>query len=155
MGLFAGGIDAVAQSEMMRVSVRQWMTCPIVILNPGVNMVNFKTKNPAAFVWSGMSRYQPYRKEVATPQVTDPTTTATARFQVDFDGLPEIKTGYRVWITGATEQPDPYTGIYDHVVTQALNSSLAWIRTIETIVNTEARPNYQIIPNGTGGYQWV
>lgn len=162
MGLFTNGVDALAMSKEMRKSVRLWETCYILILDPGLQMVNFRTKLPAAFVWSGRARYQPYRKDIPVPQVTDPTTTATARFQVDFeeDGtLPEIKTGYRVWIVPVTEltptqasglaYPDPYVSLYDHVVTSAMNSSLAWIRTIETIVNTEARPNYKVSYSGT------
>lgn len=187
MGLFTnGGIDVLAISKEMRKSVRLWQTVYVLVMDPGVQMVNFRTKSPAAFVWSGRARYQPYRKDIAVPQVTDPTTTATARFQVDLqeDGqLPEIKTGYRVWIAPATllgtqlalgealwpeddlfpggesstsslAYPDPHISLYDHVVTSAMNSSLAWQRTIETIVNTEARPNYNIVSNGAGGWVW-
>ena len=189
MGVFAGRggqIDVLSISQEMRKSVRLWETCYVLILNPGVNLVNFKNKSSAAFVWSGRARYQPYRKDIAVPQVTDPTTTATARFQVDFgdDGqLPEIKTGYRVWVvpadklgtqlfpgetlwplddlfpggessTSGLAYPDPYVSLYDHAVTSSMNSSMAWIRTIETIVNTEARPNYNVQYAG-GAWSWV
>lgn len=162
MGLFANGVDAMAMSMEMRKSVRQWETCMVVILDPGVNQAYFRGKSANAFVWSGMARYQPYRREVIANAQTNPTTMQSARFQVDFseDGvLPEIKTGYRVWVLpeslSGIEPPDPYISLYDHVVSASANSSLAWVRTIETEFDTEGRPNYQIASDGSGGWEWV
>ncbi len=139
------------------MALRPWQTVQIVILNPGPNNTLFTTKDPAAFVWNGMARYQPYRKDIPIAQVTAPTTTATARFQVDFtrDGvLPDIRTNYQVLIVPDL-YPDPYISVYVHVVTSAMNSSMAWIRTIETIVDTRTRENFAIQPDGSGGFMWV
>lgn len=174
MGVFNGRGASWSPLDIsleMRQSVRPWESAYIVILDPGVNNVNFTGKNNAAFKWDGLARYQPYRKDIPVAQVTNPTTTATARFQVDFseDGpLPDIRTNYQIVILPvglantalpADEQldpyPDPYITSYVHVVTSSMNSSLAWIRTIETIVDTRQRANFAIQPDGASGFQWV
>jgi hypothetical protein len=163
MGLYDGrgaGINPMAIQQAMAESLRVWQTVKIVILAPGPNSVYFKTKDPAAFLWSGEARYQPYRKDIPIAQVTNPTTTGTARFQVDFtrDGvLPDIRTDYVVLIVpmAGVEYPDPFITQYVHTVTSAMNSSLAWVRTIETIVDTKQRENFAIQPDGSGGFEWV
>lgn len=140
------------------MSLRPWQTVKIVVLDPGANNVKFTTKDNSSFKWHGMARYQPYRKDIPIAQVTAPTTTATARFQIDFvkDGaIPDIVTNYVVLIVDNGDYPDPYVTQYVHVVTSAMNSSLAWIRTIETIVDTRTRENFAIQDNGSGGYMWV
>lgn len=172
MGVFNGRgarIDVLAISMEMRKSVRMWESAYILIIDPGANNINLTSKNNAAFVWHGLARRQPYRREVQVAQVTNPTTTQTVRFQIDFteDGpIPDIKTNHQVWVvptalvlsaTGEAinEYPDPYITAYQHVVQGADNSSLAWIRTLETTVDTKVRPNYRVEPNGTGGFRWI
>jgi hypothetical protein len=163
MGVYDGrgaGIDPEAIRLAMQPALRQWQTVRVVILNPGPNNQYFTAKNPAAFIWDGWARYQPYRKDIPIAQVTAPTTTATARFQIDFelDGvIPDIKTNYIVLIVpepGVT-YPDPMVTQYVHVVTSTMNSSLAWIRTIETITDTRTRENFAIEPDGSGHFRWV
>lgn len=163
MGVFDGRgaqINPMAVSLALRDSLRGWQTVRVVILDPGANNVNFTSKNAAAFKWDGWARYQPYRKDIPIAQVTNPTTTATARFQVDFtkDGvIPDIKTNWIVLIVNepGVEYPDPRITGYVHVVTSAMNSSLAWVRTIETIVDTRTRENFAIEPDGSGHFRWV
>lgn len=172
MGVFDGrgaGVDVLAISREMRKSVRMWETAYVLIINPGANNINITSKNDAAFVWHGRARRQPYRREVQSAQVTNPTTTQTIRFQIDFDmdgPIPDIKTNWQVWVvptslvlaaTGETiaEYPDPYISLYQHVIQGADNSSQAWIRTLETTVDTRSRPDYQIEPDGLGGFSWV
>ena len=166
MGVFSGrgaAVDINAISQEMRQSVRMWMGAYVVLINPGPNSVYLRDKNNAAFEWAGLARVQPYRREVATATTTNPTTNQSVRFQVDFgaDGvLPDVKTNWQVAVLSppdGTVIPDPYISNYQHVVRSALNSSLAWIRTIECQVNTELRVPYDtsIEPNGSGGWQWV
>jgi hypothetical protein len=160
MGVFRGRgaeVDTFAISREMRQAVGLWQNAHILIINPGPNATYLRDKNNAAFVWDGMARVQPYRREVPAAAVGNPTTNQSVRFQVDFerDGLiPDILTGFRVLVLDDVELPDPYISEYEHIVNSALNSSMAWVRTIETQVNTEARPTYNIEPNGSGGYQW-
>ena len=166
MGVYSGRgatVDINAISADMRKSVRLWEGAFIVILDPGPQGVYLRDKNNAAFKWAGMARVQPYRREVATATTTNPTTNQSVRFQVDFseDGvLPDIKTNWQVAVLSppdGTLIPDPYISNYQHVVRSALNSSLAWIRTIECQVNTELRVDYDlsIQPDGSGGWQWA
>lgn len=167
MGVFLGRgsqVDVRAISLEMRKSVRDWETVHIVILNPGENGAYLRDRNDAAFVWDGMARLQPYRREVATATVTQPTTNQSVRFQVDFSedgGIPDIRTDYQVVVlpeslTGI-QLNDPYLPFYQHVVRSTLNSSLAWIRTIECQVNTDLRVNYSVsvTTDGGGGYKWA
>jgi hypothetical protein len=165
MGVFRGtgaSVDVMAISAEMAPAVRQWESAYVVIIDPGANNINLRDKNNAAFKWHGMARVQPYRREVATATTTNPTTNQTVRFQIDFgvDGaIPDIKTNWQVVVLpeslSGIPVPDPYLSVYQHVVRSAMNSSLAWIRTIECQVNTEVRPNYQIESDGADGWRWV
>lgn len=190
MGVYSGrgaNVNPYAMSLEMRAVVRPWQTAYILILDPGVNNVNFVNKLSAAFKWHGFARVQPYRREIAVAAPTNPTTTQTVRFQVDFseDGqIPFLKTGYQIIVVppeliasalvpGADllpsedllpalfdefpelEYADPHMTEYVHVVQSSMNSSLAWIRTIETTVNTEVRNTFQIDSDGSGGFQWI
>ena len=157
MGLFSGRntlpVDVMAMSQEMRKGVRMWQSALVVIIDPNM------TGSLPLIVWHGLARVQPYRKDLSQNQVTNPTTTGTVRFQVDFteDGLiPDIQTNFEVYILptalSGIEYPDPYISEYAHIVTSSMNSSLAWQRTIETTVNTEAKPNYNIVKVGD---EWV
>lgn len=174
MGLYDGrgaGISPLDISLEMRKSLRLWQSVYVVILDPGANNVKFTSKDNTSFKWKGLARYQPYRKDIPIAQVTNPTTTSTARFQIDFEAdgaIPDIKTNYIVMILEpalanlalpTSEQisayPDPFIIQYVNVVTSSMNSSLAWVRTIETITDTKTRENFAIEYNGAGGFRWV
>lgn len=165
MGVFRGSgadVDPLAISQEMRGAVRLWETCQIVIIDPGVNNVNLSTKSPSAFAWNGLARVQPYRREIGVATPTNPTTTQTVRFQVDFsaDGvIPFVKHGFQILVLteaqGNAEQPDPHLTEYVHVINASMNSSLAWIRTYETTVNTEYRNTFAIQSDGAGGIEWT
>lgn len=162
-------VDVLAISQEMRKAVRLWETVYVLIIDPGTNNSYLTGKNNAAFVWHGFARRQPYRREIQIAQVTNPTTQNSVRFQIDFseDGaIPDIKTNWHVWVVPVDQvlaatgleinaYPDPYITAYQHVVNASDNSSQAWIRTIETSVDTKIRPNYQVIPDGSGGFQWA
>lgn len=164
MGVFLGRgatVDVNAISNEMRKSVMQWATVYVIILNPGPNGIYLRDKSPAAFVWDGFARVQPYRREVATATVTNPTTNQTVRFQIDFskDGaVPDIKTDWQVAVLpeslSGIATPDPFLHRYQHVVRSAMNSSLAWVRTIETQANTEVTVDYGAAITGTPGTGW-
>lgn len=172
MGVFLGRgseVDVLAISQEMRKAVRMWETVYVIILDPGVNKSNYLNKNNAAFIWHGFARYQPYRKDIPIAQVTNPTTTATSRFQIDFDAdgaIPEIKTNWEVWVVPTAlaytatnieiaSYPDPDLSRYQWIVTSALNSSLAWQRTVECITDTKTKFTPQVQANGSGGFEWI
>jgi hypothetical protein len=162
-------VDVLAISQEMRKAVRLWETVYVIVLDPGANKAKYLNKDNSAFVWHGFARYQPYRKDIPIAQVTNPTTTATSRFQIDFDAdgpIPEIRTNWEVWIVPAplassaigetvSAYPDAEISRYEWVVTSAANSSLAWQRTVECITDTKTRFSPQVEPNGSGGFRWV
>lgn len=167
MGIFRGRgaeVDFIAIKAAMAPAVRLWEAAYIVILNPGPNGVHLRDKDDAAFIWHGHARVQPYRREVATATTTNPTTNQSVRFQVDFseDGvIPDIKTDYQVVVLpeslSGIELNDPAMPYYQHVVRSALNSSQAWIRTIEAQVNTGVRVQYadSITGDPEAGFTWT
>lgn len=167
MGVASGWgsrVDINAISEEMRQAVRLWENAYIVILNPGPNGSLIRTKSPTAILWHGYARVQPYRRENQIAQQTDPVTTQTVRFQVDFskDGnIPDIKTDYCVWVLpeslSGVAIPDPFLSQYRYDVNASMNSSFAWIRTIEAVVNSQIRidPADNLESDGAGGYQWI
>lgn len=166
MGVFMGRgaqIDVMAISAEMRKSVRQWETVEIIIIDPGQNSANIRTKNPTAIKWNGLARRQPYRREVGAAIVTNPTNNQSVRFQIDFDAdgvIPDIHKDWQIYVLpqslSGIATPDNEMDVYLHVVSATDNSSLAWIRTIECQVNTEIRVNPDNVfqSDGAGGYEW-
>jgi len=191
MSVFSGRgaqVDVMGISLEMRKAVRLWQTAYILVLDPGPDKINYREKRPAAFVWHGFARVQPYRREIAVSVPADPTTTQTVRFQLDFEedgAIPLMRTGFEVIVVplemvamnlvpdpellsaedlllGLFElypqldgPPDPHIYDYTHTINASMNSSLAWVRTLETITNTERRNTLHIESNGAGGFQWI
>lgn len=166
MGVFRGRgakIDVMAISLEMREAVSAWFTVYVVVLDPGSNGKFIKDKNPAALIWQGYARVQPYRREVFTATPTQPTTNQSVRFQIDFskDGaIPDIRSEFQVAVLPVSmtgnELPDPYLPVYQHIVLSTNNSSLAWVRTLETQSNTQVRVNWttQFEGNTDDGFTW-
>lgn len=177
----------MAISQEMRNAVRLWESAYILILDPGANNINFKNRSADAFAWHGFARVQPYRREIGIARPTDPTTTQSVRFQIDFskDGaIPLIKTDFQVLVMKPEQiaeallpnpdllpaedllpglfarypelqYTDPHLTEYVHVVQSGMNSSLAWIRTLETTTDIQRRNTFTIESDGAGGFQWT
>jgi hypothetical protein len=97
-------------------------------------------------VWSGWARVQPIRNDVNAWRATNPTTTRTVQFWVEFpeDQTIDIKPGFRICVDPLVDgdNNDPWLAEYQYVVMGGLNSTQAWQRTINTQVDLEIRPNY-------------
>lgn len=95
-------------------------------------------------ILTGWFRVQPLRTDNAVKRALDSTTQRAVQFwPQDFpvDGtLPDIKPGFEVVVMSC--KADPQLQNYQYVVTGAINSSMAWNRTINTFTNLETRPNY-------------
>ena len=167
MSVFSGRgaqVDVMGISLEMRKAVRLWQPEYILVPDPGPDKINYREKRPAAFVWHGFARVQPYRREIAVSVPADPTTTQTVRFQLDFEedgAIPLMRTGFEVVVVpadlapaDAPPEPDPHISEYTHTINASMNSSQAWIRTLETITNTERRNTLRIESDGAGGYRW-
>lgn len=95
-------------------------------------------------IWSGNARIQPIRNTVSTQRAANPTTTRMVQFWIDFP--PELDIDVRPGLRIAVEigGNDPWLTKYLYVVLGSLNSAQAWQRTIDTQVDLENRPNYDM-----------
>lgn len=94
-------------------------------------------------VWTGYSRVQPLRSALGVKRAVDSTTTRVVQFQIEYPTEVkafDIKPGFEIVVMDGLN--DPFLEEYQYVVTGAINSSMAWQRTIETTVNLESRPQY-------------
>jgi hypothetical protein len=96
-------------------------------------------------LWSGYARIQPIRNSVSTWRASNPTTTRIVQFwPEDFPDEQDIdlKPGLRIAVEEGGN--DPWLAKYQYTIIGALNSSQAWQRTIDTQVDLENRPNYDM-----------
>lgn len=92
-------------------------------------------------IWSGWARVQPLRNTVNAQRATNPTTTRIVQFWVE-DLTRDFRPGLRFAVD--VESNDPIHKEYQYVVLGGINSSQAWQRTIDTQVDLENRPNYDM-----------
>lgn len=97
--------------------------------------------------WTGWARMQPLRSPLALKRAIDSTETRTVQFQpVEYPSdesgtaLPHIRPGWQVVVMQC--EADPHATEYQYYVMGAMNSSMAWNRTIDCQVNQEAFPDF-------------
>ena len=98
-------------------------------------------------LWSGWARVQPIRNSVNAWRATNPTTTRVVQFWVDLEEqVIDLRPGLRiaVEIVATEDNNDDWLAEYQYVIVGAVNSSQAWQRTIDTQVDLENRPNYDM-----------
>ncbi len=149
-----GGYDPRAYADFIRPLMRPWIEhqawCSIydpiagrtVTEDPVTGAVTNVTITPA---FTGWMRVQPMRTDLTIKRAIDNTTTRRVQFwPLDFpkDGLIDIRPGFEIVVIQC--QNDPQLTKYQYVVDGAMNSSLAWNRTITTSVNEESRPKYDL-----------
>lgn len=145
--------DVAAWAEFIRPLLQPWMhQAWCAVLDPTTrtetdNEVTGETESTSITpIYTGWFRVQPLRTNVGVKKAIDSTTQRTVQFQTqDFpaDGaLPDFKPGYEIVVMYGKN--DPYLELYRYVVTGAVNSSMAWQRTVATLVNLESRPNYDM-----------
>jgi len=145
MGVFkTGGPNFEAISQVMGEATSLWMNAAIEIYDPNLRgmdwdeWTNEVTSGEAILVWSGIARVQPIRNaDVQTPEVGFATSSIRrVRIQAPLD--PErayVRPGFMVKVTDAPLFPD--LAELDLVVTTALNSTYAWLSTIDCEVNAK------------------
>lgn len=145
--------DVAAWSQFIRPLLQPWMhQAWCAILDPTTrdeedNPITGETESVSITpVYTGWFRVQPLRTNVGVKKAIDSTTQRTVQFQAEgfpVDGdLPDIKPGFEMVVMYGKN--DPYLALYKYVVTGAINSSMAWQRTIATTVNLEERPEYDM-----------
>lgn len=149
--------DYAAMAEYMRPRVEPFYKGKawIHIIDPTLITVQTNIKAGTRTVtgdpiWSGWSRIQPIRNTVSTWRATNPTTTRIVQFWVDFPKDIDIdlqKSGLRIAVErldDETDNNDPWLAQYQYVILGGINSTQAWQRTIDTQVDMENRPNYDM-----------
>jgi hypothetical protein len=132
-------------SEEMAVTTERWMNSTIEIVDPNLEDLQWDEFNndyvsgTESVLWSGRARIQ------FLGVGTDPITLAgfsspgkkMARVQVRIDPNREfIRKGLEIRVTDGGEDPDLIK--LQFVVRNAINSSYAWLRTIECEVDTKS-----------------
>ena len=97
-------------------------------------------------VWSGWARIQPLRNTVSTWRASNPTTTRIVQFWVDDPETLQLdfRPGLRFAVDDVVTANDPAHSLYLYVILGGINSSQAWQRTIDTQVDLENRPNFDM-----------
>ena len=131
-------IDFAAISAEMAGIAERWMNATINIVDPNVeNQVwnastNTYTGGDETVLWSGSARIQPLgaSQNPETDYAFSSSGIRRVRIQVNIDpGRDFIRKGLRVRVTDGGQDSDLEK--LDFVVTDAINSSYAWLRTIE------------------------
>lgn len=144
--------DAPAVAEFMRPFVEPWFKSQawVHIIDPLERVIDSDIDTGATTVlvepiWSGWARVQPLRTALNSKQPYNSTTTRVIQFWIDFpkDKVePDLRAGLEIVVEDGVN--DPSLELYQFVLTGAINSQAAWQRTIETVVNFESRPNYDM-----------
>lgn len=138
-------IDIRGISEIMQPVVEEWFNARIEIIDPHIESGTFdrktNTKNrPAPDVkWAGPARIQAMRwPNVATAR-QEAVSVRTIVFHIPMseDIDPQlVREGWRVRVTDGGMTPEFEVGLF--VITTGINSSFAWDRRIETMMDQGA-----------------
>lgn len=144
--------DAPALAEFMRPFIEPWFKKQawVHIIDPQTRVVNTDfdtgiTTVELTPIWSGYARVQPLRTALNSKQPYNATTTRVVQFWIDFpkDNVePDLRPGLEIAVEDGVN--DPALERHQFVITGAINGQDAWQRTIETVVNFESRPNYNM-----------
>ena len=144
MGAFVGGgPDFGAISSVMGEATSLWMNATIEIYDPNLRDLEWnewtnEMEGDAILVWEGIARVQPIRNaDVQTPSVGFATSSLRrVRIQAPLDPDRDyIRPGFLVKVKNADLYPDLEE--LDLIVTTALNSTYAWLTTIDCDVNAK------------------
>ena len=144
MGLmkFAASLDFRRTSDVMEDVVAETFNARIQIIDPNIEagvydrLTNTVTGHAPTVLWEGPARIQGMRwPNVATPRgesVSLRTIVFTIPHQIDID-VTLIREGFRVRVLDGGEAPEFTAGMY--TITASVNSSYAWNRRIETMMD--------------------
>lgn len=144
-GKFGAKIDIRAVSEAMQPVIEQWFNAEIQIIDPHIDggsfnrLTNTKTRVTPDVLWQGVARIQAVRWPNVATSRQEAVSTRTVVFQIPIseDINPAfIQEGYRVHVVDGGMNPEFESGLF--VITTTVNSSYAWNRRIETMMDQGA-----------------
>ena len=147
MGTFTGGaVDFAAVSAQMAATMLSWMNATIQIIDPNVNeqewdpFTNQYTGGNPTVLWQGPARIQHLSSEKMPDVGYSQTGIRGIRLQVPMSNeLGFVRKGLQVIVTDGGS--DVELEQLQFVITSAINSSYAWVRTIECEVDVKSVAN--------------
>lgn len=148
MGVNANqAIDFKSIAAQMGVTSSQWMNSVIQIIDPNAEQqqwdpyTNEYTGGANTILWSGPARIQHLVQQSISDSGFTETSSRKVRFQVPNDEVPQfIRKGLQIIVTdGGTNKI--LEGL-SYLVTSSVNSSYAWLRTIDAEVDMKASANF-------------
>jgi hypothetical protein len=143
MGVFNNGIDFSAMSAEMAETSLPWMNGTVQIIDPDLadqdwdEWTNQYAGSSATVLWSGPARIQHLTGERGPLVGYADSSIRGIRFQIPIDGYAGfIRKGLQVIVTDGGN--DTELEQLQFVVTSAVNSSYAWLRTIEAEVDAKS-----------------
>lgn len=144
MGAFAGGgpnFDAI--SGVMSDATSLWMNAEVEIFDPNLRSKQWDEWTNESIVepiviWTGKARVQPIRNsDIKTPDIGFATQNIRkVRLQIPLDNARDyIRPGFQVKILNGALFPDLEN--LNLVVVNALNSTYAWLATVDCEVNAK------------------
>lgn len=134
MGVFQTPVDIAGMAREMREAVKLWQTGFVQIILPRIGEVTYVdgelTVPDQTVLWQGPARIQAVRSALNADQGFKYTKITGIRFQVPLDndaGL--IRAGMQVRVLDGGE--DKSLERLQYTVATAVNSTMAWVRTIE------------------------
>jgi hypothetical protein len=148
MGIYgktAPSIDIRAVSEEMQPVIEEWFNAEIQIIDPHIEtgafnrVTNTKTRVAPDILWQGPARIQAVRWPNVATSRQEAVSTRTVVFHIPLSaeidpGL--IQEGYRVSVVDGAMSPEFEDGLF--VITTTINSSYAWNRRIECMMDQGA-----------------
>lgn len=146
MGVFANGVDFSAMGAEMAKTALPWMNGTIQIVDPNVEnatwdpWTNAYTGGSSTVVWSGPARIQHLKNELMPEAGFSQVSIRGIRVQIPLGGdAPFIRKGLQIIVTDGGN--DVELEQLQFVITSAINSSYAWLRTIEAEVDVKSVAN--------------
>lgn len=146
MGVFNQSINFSTIGSEMAGTALPWMNATIQIVDPNSGSgtwsewTNTKTGGSPTVIWSGPARIQQLKSESNANVGYSDTTIRSIRVQVPLDDAAGfIRKGLQVVVTDGGN--DYELEELQFVITSAVNSSYAWLRTIEAEVDVKSVAN--------------
>lgn len=146
MGVFNNGINFSAMGAEMAKTSLPWMNASIQIVDPNIEnsswnaWTNEYTGGTGTVLWSGPARIQHLRTELMPEVGFSQAGIRGIRVQIPLGGdAPFIRKGLQIIVTDGGN--DVELEQLQFVITSAINSSYAWLRTIEAEVDVKSIAN--------------
>jgi hypothetical protein len=143
MGVFNTGIDFSTMGAEMAKTALTWMNGSIQIVDPNVEnatwnpWTNNYTGGTSTVLWSGPARIQHLKNEMMPEVGFSQIGIRGIRVQIPLGGdAPFIRKGLQIIVTDGGN--DVELEQLQFVITSAVNSSYAWLRTIEAEVDVKS-----------------